>query len=78
MRSNRSRAKEESKDPSNIKSIMSHEDDSNQQGIPDAIQSSKVFDDWDIISDPGLNTRIKNITIYADYYICAFEITYID
>ena len=49
-----------------------------QQGVHLSSDALKDFDDWNIISDSSTKVRIKQFTIYADYYICAFEIVYID
>jgi hypothetical protein len=38
----------------------------------------KDFDDWNIISDSSSKIRIRKIIIYADYYLCAMEIVYVD
>lgn len=48
-----------------------------QQGIPSA-GDIKDFDDWSIISSSKKGVRVKKVTIYADYYLCAFEIEYQD
>jgi len=48
-----------------------------QQGeYPEA--TFKDFDDWDIISNSSIGSRISKITIYADYYLWAIEVTYED
>lgn len=52
--------------------------DADQQGVPFPFTGIKDFDDWDLISDTTSGTRIKKVTIFADYYICAFEIVYVD
>ena len=51
-------------------------DHSDQQGVPSS--SLKEVDDWKIIENTLSKIRVKQITIFASYYICALEVVYID
>lgn len=54
------------------------EEGSGQQGVPFPNQGIRDIDDWEIISDVSKGMRIKKLTLFADYYIWAIEITYSD
>ena len=36
----------------------------------------KIIDDWDIISDFKTDIKIKQVTVYASYYICGLDVVY--
>lgn len=68
---------EEKKRKSNLNDSAS-KGETSQQGVPFPIDGVRDFDDWSIISESSSKIRIKQVTIYADYYLCAFEIVYVD
>lgn len=56
-----------------------HDNHLSQQGVPlNQTMANNEFDDWEIISTPNQHFRITHITVYADYFICAMEITFED
>lgn len=74
----KSRVPEERKTLSNFERTLNKTPETNQQGVPFPVNGIKDFDDWDIISDSSREVRIKKVTIFADYYIWAFQIVYED
>jgi hypothetical protein len=73
----KSKVLEERKTMSQLNESRNLEEGS-QQGVPFPTQGIRDIDDWELISDVSKGMRIKKLTLYADYYIWAIEITYID
>ena len=53
-------------------------EEGSQQGVPFPNQGIRDIDDWELISDVAKGMRIKKLTVYADYYVWAIEVTYAD